>query len=42
MATRQWSYERAVVWVRDIRPVVAPNEGFERELIKFEALFQQD
>lgn len=38
MRSRGWPYDRALAGLRDVRPWVAPNKGFEAQLRRFEAL----
>lgn len=37
MRTRGWSFDRALAALRDVRPWVAPNAGFEAQLRRFGA-----
>jgi protein-tyrosine phosphatase len=42
MATRRWSVNRAIQYVRQRRAIIKPNPGFIKQLIEYQKLLERD
>ena len=42
MKKYNWPFKKAIKFVRDKRPIVLPNLGFERQLKQYETLLQRE